>query len=86
MRDALAIRMRRAREVAFALCAAWLVLQNLGLFVMFAWRPGAAVMMATHVLVRVALHAAVPLTMHPGGVLLEVARALLAPGTEVHHG
>ena len=86
MRDALATRMRRARELAFALCAAWLVLQNLVLFVMFAWRPAAAVMMATHVLVRVALHAAVPLTLVPGGALLEVARTLLALGTEVHHG
>ena len=86
MRDTLSIRMRRAREVALALCAAWLVLQNLVLFAMFAWRPVTAALIATHVLVRVALHAAVPMTLLPGGGLLDVARAVLAAGTEVHHG
>lgn len=86
MRDALSMRMRRAREVVFALCAAWLVLQNLALFAMFAWRPMTAMLLATHVLVRVALHAAAPITMLPGGGLLGVAAALLAAGTEVHHG
>jgi hypothetical protein len=86
MRDANVSPMRRVREVVFGLCAAWLVLQNLALFVMFAWRPMTAMLVATHVLVRVALHAAAPMTMLPGGGLLDVAAALLAAGTEVHHG
>lgn len=86
MREAGAFRMRRARELAFALCAAWLVLQNLVLFAMFAWQPVAAVMAASHVLVRVALHAAVPLTVAAGGSLLEIARAVFALGMGVHHG
>ncbi|TMQ72192.1 MAG: hypothetical protein E6K81_08045 [Candidatus Eisenbacteria bacterium] len=86
MRDPNGFPMRRVREVVFGLCAAWLVLQNLVLFAMFAWRPVTAVLVATHVLVRVALHAAVPMTVLPGGTLLDVATALLAAGTEVHHG
>jgi hypothetical protein len=86
MRDALPARMRQAREAVFALCAVWLVLQNLVLFAMFAWRPLATVLVATHVLVRVALHAAVPMTLLPGGGLLDVASAVLAAGLEVHHG
>ena len=86
MRDALSIRMRRAREVVFALCAAWLVLQNLALLVMFAWRPVTAMVVVAQVLLRVALHAAAPMTLLPGGGLLDVAAALLGAGTEVHHG
>ena len=86
MRDAPSSPMRRAREVVFGLCAAWLVLQNLILFAMFAWRPVTAMLVATHVLVRVVLHAAVPMTVLPGGTLLDVATALLKAGTEVHHG
>ena len=86
MRDAHVSPMRRVRELVFALCAAWLVLQNLVLFAMFAWRPVTAMLLATHVLVRVALHAAAPMTLLPGGGLLDVAVALLKAGTEAHHG
>jgi hypothetical protein len=78
--------MQRVREVVFALCAAWLVLQNLALFALFAWRPVTALLLVTHVLVRVALHAAAPMTLLPGGGLLDVAAVLLRAGTEVHHG
>jgi hypothetical protein len=80
------VGVKQVREVILALCAGWLVLQNLALLIWFAWRPLTAVLVATHVLVRVALHAAVPMTLLPGGGLLDVAGALSGAGTEVLHG
>lgn len=80
------LHLRRAREIVFGLCAAWLVLQNMMLFALLAWYPLSDVGTAARVLMRVALRAATPLTLVPGAGLLDVAGALLSAGTGVHHG
>ena len=86
MSEATSVQLRRAREIAFGLAAAWLVLQNMILFALFTLMPLSDVGTVARVLVRVALRAATPVTFVPGGGILEVAGALLAAGTGVHHG
>ncbi len=86
MHDATPIRLRRAREIVFGLCALWLVMQNLILFALVAWRPLGGLGLAALVLVRVALRAATPLTFLPGAGLIDVACAMFPTVTGVHHG
>ena len=86
MHNLTSLHLRRAREIVFGLCAAWLVLQNIILFALLAFFPPSEVGTAALVLVRVALRAATPLTLVPGAGLLDVAGALLSAGTGVHHG
>lgn len=86
MSDARSLPAPRMRELVFALCTAWLLLQNLVLFVLIAWQPLTGVRIATLALVRVALRAATPVTFLPGTGLLDVARLLLGAGTGASHG
>lgn len=86
MHSSTSVHLRRWREIAFGLAAAWLVLQNMILFALLAWYPLSSVVIVARVLVRVALRAATPITLVPGAGILEVAGALLAAGTGVHHG
>lgn len=86
MRNPTSLHLRRAREIAFGLCAAWLVLQNIILFALLALSPLSDVGTAARVLMRVALRAATPLTLVPGAGILDVVAALLSAGTGVHHG
>ena len=80
------IRLSRVREIVFGLCAAWLVMQNLILFAVLAWRPLGGLGLAVLVLMRVALRAATPVTFIPGAGLLDVACALIPTALGVHHG
>lgn len=86
MPSATSIRLRRVREIVFGLCAIWLVMQNLILFAVVAWRPLGGLGFAALVLVRVALRAATPLTILPGAGLIDVACAMFPTVTGVHHG
>jgi hypothetical protein len=86
MHSAPSIPLRRVREIVFGLCAAWLVMQNLILFAVFAWRPLGGLGLAALVLMRVALRAATPVTLIPGAGLLDVACALIPAALGVHHG
>lgn len=79
------LQARHAREIVFAACAAWLVLQNLILFALLALLPNSELGTAARVLVRVAIRAVTPLAIAPGAGLHDVARAVLA-GLGVHHG
>jgi hypothetical protein len=85
MSDSPAIRPRRLRELVFALCTAWLLLQNVVLFTLIAWQPLTGVRIATLVLLRVAVRAATPVTVLAPAELLDVACSLLATGTGAHH-
>lgn len=85
MSDATVVRTHRLRELVFALCAAWLLIQNMILFVLIAWGPLTGIRIATVTLLRVALHAAAPVTVLPGAGLLGITAALLGLGMGAHH-
>jgi hypothetical protein len=85
MSDRRSLRPHRVRELVFALCTAWLLLQNVILFVLIAWQPLNGVRIATLVLLRVAVRAAAPATVFGGAGLLDVACSLLATGTGADH-
>jgi hypothetical protein len=85
MSDGRSLRPHRVRELVFALCTAWLMLQNVILFVLIAWQPLTGVRIATLVLLRVAVRAAAPASVFTGTGLFDVACSLLATGTGVHH-
>jgi hypothetical protein len=85
MSDSPSNRPHHVRELMFALCTAWLLVQNAILFVLVAWQPITGVRIATLVLLRVAVRAATPVTVLPGSGLLDVARVLLATGIGAHH-
>jgi len=85
MSDTATIRPHRLRELVFALCAAWLLIQNLIIFLLVAWGPLTGLRIATLTLLRVALHAAAPVTVLPGSGLLGVTAALLGVGMGAHH-
>lgn len=86
MSDSPSIRPQHVRELVFALCTAWLLVQNVILFVLIAWPPLTGVRIAALVLLRVAVRAAAPVTVPTGSGLLDVACSLLAMGTGAHHG
>ena len=85
MSDKSPIRPHRLRELVFALCTAWLLVQNVILFMLIAWQPLTGLRIATLVLLRVAVHAATPVTVLTGTGLLNVACSLLTTGTGAHH-
>ena len=85
MADGASTRGPRMRELAFALCTAWLVMQNLILVLLFAWQPLNGIRIATLALLRVAIRAATPMTDLPGTGIIDAARVLLAAGTGVFH-
>ncbi len=85
MSDVTTVRTHRLRELVLALCAAWLLIQNMILFVLIAWGPLTGIRIATLTLLRVALHAATPVTVLPGGGLLGITAALLGLGMGAHH-
>lgn len=84
MSDSPAPRPSRLHELVLMLCVAWLMMQNVILFTLIAWQPLTGLRIATLVLLRVALHAATPVTVLSGSGLLDVA-TLMATGTGTHH-
>ncbi len=85
MSDTRSDRLQRTRELVFALCTAWLLVQNTLLFALIAWQPLAGLRIATLVLLRVAIQAAATVTILPGAGLLDVACVLLSAGTGADH-
>jgi hypothetical protein len=85
MADTMSVRAPRMRELVFALCTAWLLMQNVLLLLWLAWQPLTGVRIAALALVRVAIRAAAPVTVLPGTGILDVARLLLAAGTGATH-
>ena len=84
MSDSPAPRPGRLRELVLMLCVAWLMTQNVILFTLIAWQPLTGLRIATLVLLRVALHAATPVTVLSSSGLLDVATRM-ATGTGTHH-
>jgi len=76
MSETTRVRPHRVRELVFALCTAWLVLQNVLLFLLIAWQPLTGLRIATLVLLRVVIHAATLVAIPPGAGVLGVACAV----------
>ena len=81
MADRAAVRAPRMRELVFALCTAWLLMQNLLLLLWIAWQPLMGLRIAASALFRVAVRAAIPVTVLPGIDIWDIARLFVATGT-----
>ena len=79
------LRPHGVRDLVLAVCTAWLLMQNVILFTLIAWQPLTGLRIATLALLRVALHAATPVSIFSSAGLLNVASVLIAAGTGARH-
>jgi hypothetical protein len=80
MAEATSVRAPGGRELVLALCAAWLLMQNVLLLLWIGWQPLAGVRIAAVTLARVVLHVA-----GSAAGVLDIARLLIAAGTGASH-
>ena len=76
MTDAPSIRWRRWREIVFALCTAWLVVQNATLFMLLPWHPIVVLRSALVAIARQMFHGPGSVTVFPGAALIGLACVL----------